>query len=244
MTAEEENNVFKAKLRIEGVSTSEESLNKKCQDVGGNYYVDGECRKYYVLKNNLLKNPGFSIDNGAEWILNDNALIESVDNNVATIDCSKGTSNCGIYQNPLANSKFGHLYYVSQSVKSDSSNMKFRVVIESAVDIFNGAIADNNWHQYSNILLYNDNIKDIVTNATYHSYVIYATNEFNSNFYVKNPVYVDLTLMFGEGNEPSKKWCDNNLTDYIEYNENGIKTPISDMNYTGKTSYYDVINIS
>ena len=53
MTAEEENKVFKAKLRIEGVSTSEESLNKKCQDAGGNYYVDGECRKYYVLKNNI-----------------------------------------------------------------------------------------------------------------------------------------------------------------------------------------------
>ena len=53
MPAEEENKVFKAKLRIEGASPSEESLNKKCQDVGGNYYVDGECRKYYVLKNNI-----------------------------------------------------------------------------------------------------------------------------------------------------------------------------------------------
>ena len=48
MTAEEENKVFKAKLRIEGASTSEEGLNKKCHSVGGDYYVDGECRKYYV----------------------------------------------------------------------------------------------------------------------------------------------------------------------------------------------------
>ena len=55
---------------------------------------------------------------------------------------------------------------------------------------------------------------------------------------------IDLTLMFGEGSEPSKEWCDKNLTSYIKYNESGVKTPISDINYTGKTSYYDVIDIS
>ena len=50
--------------------------------------------------------------------------------------------------------------------------------------------------------------------------------------------------MFGAGNEPSKEWCDKNLNRYIEYSENGIKTPISSINYTGNTSYYDVIDIS
>ena len=54
---------------------------------------------------------------------------------------------------------------------------------------------------------------------------------------------IDLTLMFGEENEPSKEWCDKNLTSYIEYNESGVKAPISDINYTGKTSYYDVISM-
>ena len=149
------------------------------------------------MKNNLLKNPGFSIDNGAEWILNDNALIESVDNNVATIDCSKGTSNCGIYQNPLANSKFGHLYYVSQLVKSDSSNMKFTIQLESVSDFFHDTIGDKDWHCYSKMILYDETVKGIVENIEYHAYVIYAQNEFASKFYVKNPVYVDLTLMFG-----------------------------------------------
>jgi hypothetical protein len=62
-------------------------------------------------------------------------------------------------------------------------------------------------------------------------------------FFVKNPIFVDLSLMFGEGNEPSKEWCDENLNTYIEYNEAGVKTPISEINYKEKTSYYDVIDL-
>lgn len=50
--------------------------------------------------------------------------------------------------------------------------------------------------------------------------------------------------MFGSGNEPSKEWCDKNLNKYIEYNETGISKPISDINYEGVTSYYDVINLN
>ena len=244
MTAEEENKVFKAKLRIEGASTSEESLNKKCQDAGGNYYIDGECRKYYVMKNNFVKDVNFS--NGSiDWILNANAFFEDTNNNIATINCSKKTSNsCGIYQRPILSSTYNHIYYVSQSIKSDSSNMKFDILIEQISTIFNDIIGDNNWHRFSSVFKYDDNVKEIVAGGRQYAYVIYATNEFNSNFYVKNPVYVDLTLMFGEGNEPSKEWCDKHLTDYIEYSESGIKTPISDINYTGKTSYYDVIDIS
>ena len=35
-----------------------------------------------------------------------------------------------------------------------------------------------------------------------------------------------------------------NLNKYIEYNETGISKPISDINYEGVTSYYDVINLN
>ena len=50
--------------------------------------------------------------------------------------------------------------------------------------------------------------------------------------------------MFDEGNEPSKEWRDKNLSNYIKYSIAGTKASISDINYTGRTSYYDVINIS
>ena len=86
-------------------------------------------------------------------------------------------------------------------------------------------------------------MKSVVDNY-YHAFEFYLIREFDINFSVRNPIFIDLTLMFGKGNEPSKEWCDKNLTGYIEYNESGVKTTITDINYTGKTIYYDVIDIS
>ena len=54
---------------------------------------------------------------------------------------------------------------------------------------------------------------------------------------------VDLTLMFGEGKEPNKEWCDKYLTDYLEYNKEGTLIPIKEIGEPIKTSYYDVINM-
>ena len=68
------------------------TLDMKCKSVGGKY-TDGECRKYYVKLNNLIINPNFAnVISG--WIRNDDAYLESVNNNVATI-------NCGMFQQPL-----------------------------------------------------------------------------------------------------------------------------------------------
>ena len=49
--------------------------------------------------------------------------------------------------------------------------------------------------------------------------------------------------MFGEGNEPSKEWCDKNLTNYYEYNIEGTLVPIKEIGEPVRTSYYDVINL-
>ena len=87
-------------------------------------------------------------------------------------------------------------------------------------------------------------MKKVVDSGAYYAYIIYTQSEFSKEFYTRNPLFVDLTLMFGEGNEPSKEWCDKNLNSYIKYNTVGTEVSISDINYTGKTSYYDVINIS
>ena len=114
--------------------------------------------------------------------------------------------------------------------------------LENVKTIFYGTLNDNDWHTYSSIIEATEEIKNVV-NTTNHAYVIYSRNEFETKFYSKNPIFLDLTLMFGEGNEPDIGWCDKNLTKYIEYNETGIKTFISNINYDGKTSYYDVINI-
>ena len=136
-----------------------------------------------------------------------------------------------------------HKYYIAQTVRSDSLTKIINLGLENVKVSFYGTLVDKEWHTYSFIVGANDTIQNIV-NTTNHAYVIYSRNEFTTKFYTKNPVFLDLTLMFGSENEPSKEWCDKNLNKYIEYNETGISKPISDINYEGVTSYYDVINLN
>mgnify|MGYP000050353531 FL=1 len=231
--------IYKSKIVVNSAS-NKESLEKKCQAYGGKY-VDNECRKYYVKLNNMIENPSFS-NNAWNWVIH-NSKLSSVNNNEVEIDCTNNNqTSCGLYQQPLEKIQLGHKYYASQTIKSPSSTKIFELDLENVKTNFYGTLNDNDWHTYSSIIEATEEIKNVV-NTTNHAYVIYSRNEFETKFYSKNPIFLDLTLMFGEGNEPDIGWCDKNLTRYIEYNETGIKTFISNINYDGKTSYYDVINI-
>ena len=231
--------VYKSKIVVNSAS-NKESLEKKCQAYGGKY-VDNECRKYYVKLNNMIENPSFS-NNAWNWVIH-NSKLSSVNNNEVEIDCTNNNqTSCGLYQQPLEKIQLWHKYYASQTIKSPSSTKIFELDLENVKTNFYGTLNDNDWHTYSSIIEATEEIKNVV-NTTNHAYVIYSRNEFETKFYSKNPIFLDLTLMFGKGNEPDIGWCDKNLTRYIEYNETGIKTFISNINYDGKTSYYDVINI-
>ena len=235
MTAEEENKVFKAKLRIEGASTSEESLNKKCQDVGGNYYVDGECRKYYVMRNNTAK----LVVNGYKELIKNDDNSYTTSTYGLTVDDRVGKLLLTRFSNA------NHKYYYSINILSMEE--KLGHIAEKILEFTNHVLVDGvaSWPRTE--IIYDTSAVGLYTGT-------FLSSGFTDTFYIesydlaeftfKDAMIIDLTLMFGEGNEPSKEWCDKNLTDYIEYSESGVKTPISDVNYTGKTSYYDVIDIS
>ena len=235
MTAEEENKVFKAKLRIEGVSTSEESLNKKCQDAGGNYYVDGECRKYYVLKNNIAV-----VGKGTYAKL----IVNSDDSYTLSTDGLTYLGN-SIAMTTSSMKSVGHNYYYNVNILSIVEKLGHNS--EKMLEFAHKTVIDGIEYWPKTQFIYSPNATGIYTG-------IIVSNSENDHFYIesydwaeftfKDYMIIDLTLMFGEGNEPSKEWCDKHLTDYIEYSKSGVKTPISDVNYTGKTSYYDVIDIS
>ena len=244
MTAEEENKVFKAKLRIEGASTSEEGLNKKCHSVGGDYYVDGECRKYYVMKNNIVDMENVSFGNETDG----NKINHSYNAISKTWTVSYTGSNkwFGTYITPTLE-YVKHLYYgyYESSCHSIDGRVEFYAYnsnpIYPAINV--SKLNDNAYSYYYSLI---DDI-DINNITSYGSYLQYngfpITTELSPTYTLNNYMIIDLTLMFGEGSEPSKEWCDKNLTSYIKYNESGVKTPISDINYTGKTSYYDVISM-
>ena len=234
MTAEEENKVFKAKLRIEGVSTSEENLNKKCQDAGGDSFIDGECRKYYVMRNNTAK---LVVNGYKELIKNDdNSYTTSTDG--LTVDDRVGKLLLTRFSNA------NHKYYYSINILSMEE--KLGHIAERILEFTNHVLVDGvaSWPRTE--IIYDTSAVGLYTGN-------FLSSGFTDTFYIesydlaeftfKDAMIIDLTLMFGEGNEPSKEWCDKNLADYIEYNESGIKTPVNDINYTGKTSYYDVISM-
>ena len=228
------------KIVVVSSPVTEDEINKVCQNNGGDLIEEGECRKYYVKLNNFIINSDFSsgIDG---WFPNAGAKFISYENNYLLLECSSDC--CGIYQKPIYISQLNHVYYNSVKIKTPSLTKRMSVLYENIWDGLNyGVINDFDWHIYSYRFVYNDEINSRVT--TYHSaFVIYNRNEFDTGIYVKNPNYIDLTLMFGEGNEPSKEWCDKNLTNYYEYSTDGTLVPIKEIGEPVKTSYYDVINL-
>ena len=232
MTIEEENKVFKAKLRIEGISTSEESLNKECQDAGGDFFIDGECRKYYVMKNNIAV---VSQGSYAKLIANSDGSYTFSTDGLTYLANSIATTTTSM-------KSVGHNYYYNVNILSMVEKLGHNS--EKILEFAHKTVIDGIEYWPKTQFIYSLNATGMYTG-------IIVSNSEKDHFYIesydwaeftfRDYMIIDLTLMFGEGNEPSKEWCDKNLTSYIEYNEIGVKTPISDINYTGKTSYYDVI---
>ena len=235
MTIEEENKVFKAKLRIEGISTSEESLNKECQDAGGDLFIDGECRKYYVMKNNIAVVRQGSY---AKLIANSDGSYTFSTDGLTYLANSIATTTTSM-------KSVGHNYYYNINILSMVEKLGHNS--EKILEFAHKTVIDGIEYWPKTQFIYSLNATGMYTG-------IIVSNSEKDHFYIesydwaeftfKDYMIIDLTLMFGEGNEPSKEWCDKHLTDYIEYSESGVKTHISDVNYTGKTSYYDVIDIS
>ena len=234
MTIEEENKVFKAKLRIEGISTSEESLNKKCQDAGGDSFIDGECRKYYVMKNNIAV---VSQGSYAKLIANSDGSYTFSTDGLTYLANSIATTTTSM-------KSVGHNYYYNVNILSMVEKLGHNS--EKILEFAHKTVIDGIEYWPKTQFIYSLNATGMYTG-------IIVSNSEKDHFYIesydwaeftfRDYMIIDLTLMFGEGNEPSKEWCDKNLTSYIKYNESGVKTPISDINYTGKTSYYDVISM-
>ena len=67
-----------------------------------------------------------------------------------------------------------------------------------------------------------DNYSDLNIEFGVHS------REIECEFKIKEPILVNLTRLYGKGNEPSKEWCDNNISyvsdNKVYYNQNSINT--------------------
>ncbi len=199
-----------------------------CQSKGGDLIDDGECRKYYVKLNQQF-NPKNVFASKYNYIVDDES------NNSFTLSGGDYTSRFS----PITSYVINDLYFIrfsasmsnafSSSRKNDSESYPEKASPYSR--------RKGSYYFYDFSSGFNSYI--IITDIDLWSAWYFELN--NLSFF--NYITIDLTLMFGDGNEPDKEWCDKYLTNYFEYNSEGTLTPIKEIGEPIKTSYYDTISL-
>ena len=225
------------KIVVVSSPVTEEEMNKVCQSNGGDLIDRGECRKYYVKINNI-SNQKETLFKGYNRVINDD---ESITASTEGLTYTSGSSISVYFSNGMASN---HVFFYSIDILKIESKL---LVSSNKLLEFTRCTTENgnSYWPRTEVITSSDDIN-------VHS-GIFTTNPGFNNFYIesyawaefsfKNMMLIDLTLMFGEGNEPSKEWCDKNLTNYYEYNTEGTLVPIKEIGEPLKTSYYDVINL-
>lgn len=223
------------KIVVVSSPVTENEINQACQNSGGDLIDSGECRKYYVKINNVA-NP-INRNYGALIKNEDGSYTASIQN--LTYD---NTSISILISQNLSN-KHSFFYFINILSIGEKLNESGKKLLEfTRCTNINGTTS---WPR-TDVIYTLENPKIfkgafITSDSGWNSFFIesYAWAEFT----FKDAMLIDLTLMFGEGNEPSKEWCDKYLTEYIAYNLEGTLIPIKDMGEPIKTSYYDVIDL-
>lgn len=217
---------------ISTYKTREEAL-ATCKDLGGDLLVDGECKKYFVKLNQL-----FNVNNIAYTTF------------TYTIN-NASTNNFSLSKNTTATSyRFGftndytpsNIYYFSFN---SSGNSQFTSAFLKSEEFYPEKATKYSWKNSDNYYFY-------TIEKDFNSYFLVPNRSEWSMWYYENVYYditfsnfscINLTLMFGDGYEPDKEWCDKNLTNYFEYNKEGTLISIKDIGYDKPTAYYETISL-
>ena len=224
------------KIVVISVPVTEDEINKVCQEKGGDLVDGGECRKYYVKMNNFA-NPEKEQIYGYKRIINEDGSITASTDGLTYADGS-----ISIYL--IGHANVGHNYYYSINIL----NMVEKLGHHSnrVLDFTRYTKKDGKDYWPRTEIIYSTDAIGIYTGmfktvAKYDAFYIESYDW--AEFTFRDAMVIDLTLMFGEGNEPSEEWCGKYLDRYIEYNLEGTLVPIKEIGEPIKTSYYDVVNL-
>ena len=227
------------KIVVISSPVTEDEINKVCQSHGGDLIEGGECRKYYVFTNNIT-------DLSKSYTATIYKLIKNNDDSyTASTDGLEFVSG-GHPSITLAQQNFAenHEYYYTINILSMSEKLGQNA--NRVLDFTRYTELDGKYIWPRTQLIYSKDDIGIYTGrfkAKMVSEEFYIESYDWAEFIFRDAMVIDLTLMFGEGNEPSKEWCDKNLTNYYEYNIEGTLVPINEIGEPVRTSYYDVKNL-
>ena len=225
------------KIVVVSSPVTEDEINKVCQNRGGDLIDSGECRKYYVKINNV-SNQNETLFKGYTKVINDD---KSITASTEGLTYTSGSSISVYFSNGMTSN---HVFFYSIDILKIESKLisnPGKLLEFTRCTTENG----NSYWPRTEVITSSDDINIhsgiFTTNPGFNSFYIesYAWAEFS----FKNMMLIDLTLMFGEGNEPNREWCDKYLDTFIEYNTEGILVPIKEVGEPIKTNYYDVIDL-
>lgn len=161
----------------------------------GKLINNGHRVDYDLVRNQLVQNGNFA--STSNWSAGD-GITYSVSSNTATLAKTASSYDAGFIGQDLTIIQ-GHKYYLGFSAKCNNTGNRFRVLT------YNGGatqtiLAWTNYSAWTNVSLIRTSA---ATNTEFRLYADNAGSTSQSiSVYVKNVVLIDLTLMFGEGNEP------------------------------------------
>lgn len=158
---------------------------------------------------NLITNGDFS--NGTTgW--SGYASVNTVGNNILA-NSPTGEETYGVALSTMANVNIGNKCYVRLRARATSAfcNKIRNLVVDDACFVDNPI--QNEWYDFTFI-----RTATVVDNniALYHFYADAPTAN-GKVMEAKEVMVINLTAIFGAGNEPSKEWCDINIAPYIIY---------------------------
>ena len=234
------------KIVVISSPVTEDEINKVCQEKGGDLIDAGECRKYYVKLNNMVAMENIEFGNESDG----KQIIRKFDseNKIWNITYEGVNKWFGTNLTPK-HTFYGRFKSNIKEAKSMTTEFcdyeqddNFPCIYFSA-DVLKKS--DSIYSYYYNLLDYID-INKIISFKYLFIYFQFPNLDEgikSQKYELQDYEIIDLTLMFGEGNEPSREWCDKYLTNYYEYNEEGTLIPIKELGEPIKTSYYDKIDM-
>lgn len=162
------------------------------------------------IAKNLVQNSGFEQDSD-NWVLSNARVVNThLKNGSAALelDANITAMSSQALSNPIA----GHIYYGSIEFLSTSSftasDSRFEWYLTDAVNsmmVFAMKnVANTSWQKLSSI---NSLSTPNEGNWIIRNFVVNGT----AKSYVDNLMILDLTEIYGAGNEPPKEWCDSNI---------------------------------
>lgn len=174
--------------------------------------------------NQIIQNGNFT--DSTFWGWTQSTL--TVENNTAIVEQSNVSNSFGIYQANL-NFTTNHIYYCYFFAKAEQEaiiRLRYPFVIPP------GSQPQNHVSQQYELFYFMFTYDSSQTGTSLFIQLTDIPNATTINKgYIKNVNLIDLTLMFGEGNEPTLEECsDIFISDYYEYT---LSTPIYQGYYTG-----------